>query len=248
MNIVMYGIVWNEELMLPYFFRHYDSIVDRYVIYDHDSDDETQRILRAHPRVTMRRFEVQGESVCGGARDLKSNIWKESRGQADLVLVCDVDELVWHPQLSGYLKDAVTGGETVFHPIGWDMVSTTFPATGGQIYDEVREGFRNHYFDKFCLFNPNAVEEISYQPGCHFASPQGEIVCHRTDSLKLLHFKHLGIDYVKTRYAALGKKLKDGDKANGYGKQYLQTIDELEKQFAGFNVHSVFDEVATPGS
>jgi hypothetical protein len=241
MNIVMYGIVWNEELMLPYFFRHYDSIVDRYVIYDHDSDDRTQQILNAHPRVTMRRFDVQGESVCECARDVKSNAWKESRDDADLVLVCDVDELLWHPRLSDYLSEAIAAGETVFHPRGWDMVSSDFPTTDGQIYDEVLQGFRNHYFDKFCLFNPNAVEEINFQPGCHFASPQGEIVCNLTESLKLLHFKYLGVDYVTARYAALGAKLKSDDKVHGYGKQYFQTSEEIRKQFAEFQLQLAID-------
>ena len=29
MKVDLYTIVWNEEEMLPFFFRHYDSLVER---------------------------------------------------------------------------------------------------------------------------------------------------------------------------------------------------------------------------
>ena len=34
MRVHLYSICWNDARILPYFFRHYDSLVDRYVIYD----------------------------------------------------------------------------------------------------------------------------------------------------------------------------------------------------------------------
>ncbi|MDB5336423.1 MAG: glycosyl transferase family 2, partial [Planctomycetaceae bacterium] len=227
--------------MLPYFFRHYDGIVNEYVIYDHNSDDGTQEILAAHPRVTTGIFEVEGESVCECGRTWKSNIWKASRGKADLVLVCDVDELLWHPHLADYLATSVAAGETLFRPTGWDMVSNTFPVTNGQIYEEVRHGARNADFDKLCLFNPDAVEEINYRPGCHIANPTGNIVCNPNHELKLLHFKYLGADYVITRYAALGVKLKSIDKANGYGKQYSLTPEEIKDRMSRLSLQPLFD-------
>ena len=45
--IHLYTICWNEERMLPFFFRHYDQWVDRYVVYDDNSTDATlEKILR----------------------------------------------------------------------------------------------------------------------------------------------------------------------------------------------------------
>ena len=34
LRVHLYAQCWNDEFMLPYFFRHYDSFVDRYVIFD----------------------------------------------------------------------------------------------------------------------------------------------------------------------------------------------------------------------
>ena len=42
--------------MLPFFFRHYDPIVDRYIVYDDGSTDRTLEMLAAHPRVEVRPF------------------------------------------------------------------------------------------------------------------------------------------------------------------------------------------------
>ena len=61
--IYLYAICWNEEQILPFFFRHYDEIVDRYVIYDDGSSDRTVDICRVHPKVELRRFAPARSSL-----------------------------------------------------------------------------------------------------------------------------------------------------------------------------------------
>src|SRR5260370_33355377 len=55
-RVHLYAQCWNDAFMLPYFFRHYDGFVDRYVIFDDGSTDRSLAILRDHPRVKLRRF------------------------------------------------------------------------------------------------------------------------------------------------------------------------------------------------
>jgi hypothetical protein len=158
--------------------------------------------------------------VCEAGRVLKSEAWKESRGRADLILVCDVDEFLWHADLAGYLERALADGITLFEPEGWEMVSQTFPATAGQIYEEVRHGYRAREFDKPCLFDPQAIDEIHYAVGCHTAAPVGRVVRRRGDGLRLLHSKHLGVRYLTERSAALAKRLGPRDRRQGWGRHY----------------------------
>jgi len=47
------AICWNDAAMLPYFFRHYDPWVDRYVFYDDGSIDDTLALLANHPRAAV---------------------------------------------------------------------------------------------------------------------------------------------------------------------------------------------------
>ena len=63
----LYALCWNEEKMLPHFFRHYDALVDRYFIFDNASSDRSREMLEAHPRVTLERI-VFDRSFLGAAR------------------------------------------------------------------------------------------------------------------------------------------------------------------------------------
>ena len=44
--IHLHATCWNEERMLPFFFRYYDRFVDRYFIHDNQSSDGSIEILR----------------------------------------------------------------------------------------------------------------------------------------------------------------------------------------------------------
>ena len=60
----LYTICWDEADMLGFFFRHYDPWVDRYIVYDDGSTDGSLDILRAHPKVELRRFARTEAESC----------------------------------------------------------------------------------------------------------------------------------------------------------------------------------------
>jgi len=231
----LYTALWNEAPLLPYFFRHYD-FVDRFVIYDNGSDDGTLELLAAHPRVEVRPFAMEEDSICLTVLNLKQSCWKESRGTADLVVVCDIDELLWHRDLSGFLAAERTRGVSIYQPVGWQMVSPAFPSGRGQLYDEVHLGFRDRYYDKTVAFDPNRIEEIAYAPGCHTAAPTGDVVWSRDEALKLLHFKYLSPEFVVRRYRELGARLGPRDHQGGLGTHYRMSDEEVLRMFQGFQL------------
>ena len=57
MTIHLYTITWNEMAMLAFFFRHYESWVDRFFIYDDGSTDGTLDYLRGKPNVELLSFD-----------------------------------------------------------------------------------------------------------------------------------------------------------------------------------------------
>ena len=46
-GVWLFTMSWNEERMLPFFFRHYDRFIDRYIVYDDGSTDRTPRLVGA---------------------------------------------------------------------------------------------------------------------------------------------------------------------------------------------------------
>ena len=67
--IHVYALCWNEEKMLPYFFKHYDNIADQYYIFDNNSTDNSLSMLRSHPKVIIDSFEIEGSSIVKSAQD-----------------------------------------------------------------------------------------------------------------------------------------------------------------------------------
>ena len=237
--IHLYALCWNEEKMLPYFFKHYDNIVDQYYIFDNDSTDNSLTMLRAHPKVTIDRFEINGNSLVRSAQDLYNQFWKKSRGKADWVIICNVDEHFYHPNLRTYLQECTSKGVTLIVPNGYEMVSDFFPNNNKPLHETVKHGERSHENDKSQIFNPNAIQEINFGPGRHTASPVGNVIKPNNNEVLLLHFKYLGFDYLNSRYSALKQGLREEDIENQWGSQYLWNEKQRLEQFEQLKSRSV---------
>lgn len=227
MKLHVYTICWNERRMLPYFFRHYGQFAERIVVYDNGSDDGSQELIAAQSAAELRHFDSVGESREDLEIEVKNQVWKESRGKADWAVVCDVDELLFHRDLPGYLDGCRERGITLPVPAGYQMVAEKFPTTAGQIYDEVERGFPEAMESKPVVFDPQAIEEIQYGPGAHAASPTGRVVGEADAEWKLLHFKFLGWDYLRERYAELAARKSRYDRERDFGRQYFLSEAEL---------------------
>jgi hypothetical protein len=227
-RIHYYAPAWNEELMLPFLFRHYAPWVERFVIYDSDSTDGSVELLRRTPNVEIRKVPwTQPDSMIATLQALHNTCWKESRGSADWVIVADVDEFLYHPDFLGYLRRCRKRGVTCIPALGYDMVSDRFPGPDEVLLKTVRRGVRSRMMCKLRLFDPNAVEETNFGPGGHVASPTGRIVYPKRDRMLLLHYKSLGADYLIRRSAMMETTRRARDIANNWSHHYRRPDAEL---------------------
>jgi glycosyltransferase involved in cell wall biosynthesis len=232
-KVHVFTICWNEEVMLPYYFRHYEPFVDRFFVFDDGSTDRTLAMLEAHPKVTVLPWErADDTSYALSQQQLSNRCWKESRGQADWVLVCDVDEHFFHPDLPGYLERCRAEGVTMIPATGYQMVSEKPPPFEGRLCDSVRRGVRFDMFDKMSFFNPDAIQRTAFWPGRHVLRPLGDIRHPERTEMKLLHYKLLGLDHVLERAAALRDRLGPTDVENNYCHHWRE--DEVRDDFARF--------------
>lgn len=210
-----------------FFFSHYDDIVDRYFIFDNQSTDGSYQMLLDHPKVELNSIQFSGKSFILAAQIFYNSFWKASRSQADWVIVCNIDEHLYHENFHDYIDDCSNKGHTLIKPIGFNMVSQIFPSYGQPLYEQVQTGIRDVRFDKPQLFKPHEIDEINFTPGRHRANPSGNVRPPFVPELKLLHYKYLGKDYFSNRLSELKGRLRSDDVIHNLGADYH--LDERQK-------------------
>ena len=224
-RVELYCLCWNDARMLPHFFRCYDGLVDQYFIYDNGSTDGSLEILARHPRVSVFHFETAGDSFVSEECRLGDTIWQGSK--ADWVIVTDIDEHIYHPNLLTYLRECTDEGVTAIQSIGYEMVSKTFPRLTKPLAEQVTRGARSIGHDRLCVFNPTAIEKTNFGPGRHTAKPGGRVHWPPYPQVLLLHFKQLGVNYLVARSAELMQGLRPRDIKEGWGAQYTWARKEI---------------------
>lgn len=246
----LYTICWNEEYMLPYFFRHYDAIVDRYVIFDDGSTDNTLTILRQHPKVEIRplpRLDV--DSYILAAKEVHNNAWKESRGKADWVIYTAIDELLYHHDLASYLKQCTKNRITAIPGLGYQMISHEQPTADQSMISLVKSGCPWTNMSKLSIYNPDKISETKHIEGRHAAAPEGKVVYPEKDEVLNLHYKYLGVNATFNRHAELQNKLGVVDKGNKWGDHYgweKEKFMESWNRFEAGALQNVFDPAYNP--
>lgn len=240
MRIHLYSMCLNEVAVLPFFFRHYDPWVERYVIYDNGSQDGTLDMLANHPRVEVRRFPRSvPDSFVMSARILHNTMWKESRGNADWVIVTAIDEHLYHAEFGAYLAHCKKMGVTAIPALGFQMASIEFPQPEELLCETRTFGTPHAGMSKLSLFNPDAVEETRYALGRHWALPVRQIKYPPEDQLLLLHYKNLGLPYLMRRNKMLSGALGARDKKRGWARYYDDAEASLRESFAVWGAQSV---------
>lgn len=216
MTIWLYSIIRNEAPILPYFIRHYEPWVERMIFYDCNSDDGTREIIKACPAAELREWEGSDALVDDEFLEYANTKWKEARGIADWVIWVDADEFLYHPRIRLLLWEYYKAGVTVPRIDGYTMVSDRFPTTTGQIYDEISTGFSDMVWGKPAIFQPHI--EMRYNVGRHSLNADGFTPVYSAKAeIKLLHYRALGMEYLKARHARNWNRVPAHCRCRSYG-------------------------------
>ena len=226
MTIDVYSLCYNEEIILPYFLKHYKKFARNITIYDNMSTDNSVNIMNEYG-VNVIPYDTQGKLEESAFLNIKNNSWKGS--DADWVIVCDTDELIYHENIIEALTNTHAN-----HIVteGYEMMSETLPTTEGQIYEELKFGYFKTDYSKACVFKPSEVTDTNFGPGCHFSSPTGpNIISIRDSGIKLLHYKYLNREVLIKKYAHYKVRQSQEMIRNGWGNYQEWDANVINSQF-----------------
>ena len=229
MKIDLYASCRNEGDMLPFFFLHYDKLVQRYIIYDDSSTDNSREILSLNPKVELRPMPPYSdpESRVRSLETYLETCWRESRGIADWVIVTDVDEHLYHPRMYQYLAQCREQGVTIIPALGYQMLSEQFPEYKTLLCQSLTKGACDAVYSKLNIFSPNEIDAVNFTTGRHTAAPTGRVVLPARDELLLLHYHYLDFERVRRRYAQVLTKQRKTDFAMGWGFHYSWSSEQI---------------------
>ena len=236
MTVHLYTLCYNEMKILPFAVDYWRSVADEVFVLDNGSTDGSVEYLTGLEHINLIHFNSDGFND-KTHKDLKNKVWKASKGKADWVIVCDLDEFLWSPEgIRNTLERFSKDGVTIVKPDGYNIYSETFPSheDGVFLWDVCNQGVRDQGFDKVIAFNPNTIVEMNYTPGAHKCGPKGLLKWNyqiADRSVKLLHFKNLSLDYILKRYDEYNKRLSKLNKERRWGIQYTRPAERTKREF-----------------
>jgi glycosyltransferase involved in cell wall biosynthesis len=225
MKIDVFTTCYNEQIILPYFLKHYKKFANNITVYDNMSTDNSVKIMNEYG-VNVIQFDTNGKFEESVLMNIRNNCWKNS--DADWVIVCDTDELIYHEDIINYLSNT---NSTHIITEGYEMMTETLPTTKGQIYEEIKNGYFKPDYSKPCLFKPSEITETNFAPGSHTSRPTGNVININNSGIKLLHYKYLNREVLINKYKHYADRQSDEMKRMGWGNYQEWTADVLNKQF-----------------
>lgn len=231
-----YFLCYNEANILPHLLKHYLTFCEKVIIVDNYSNDDSLKIIKSFENTDIIQYNSNNELRDDIYVQLKNNVWKHSKNIADYVIVGDADEFLYHPNMISFLSEAYNNGVTIFKPEGYHMVADEdlILDPNMNILNEVKKGVRTNVLDKMMMFNCNKINEINYSFGCHTANPSGDIKLLSDNSLKMLHYKFMGLKDHMYKQKIRGERLSNFNKQYGLGTYYLFTEEQQINDYRSY--------------
>lgn len=231
-----YFLCYNEEYILPHLLRYYSEFCEKIYILDNKSTDKSVDIIKSFKNTEIIEWDSNDEVRDDLYLEIKNNIWKQSRGKCDFVIVGDADEFLYNENMISFLKSSKNMGYTLFKPEGYHMIGDEdlILKENDNLLDKVKYGIIGSSNDKLMLFNPNKIKEINYMFGCHQANPTGDVKIYNFNDLKMLHYKYLGLSDFIPKQILRGERLSEFNKTRGLGMYYLYDENTHKEEYKTF--------------
>jgi len=235
MRITLMTQCWNEEVMLTYFLKYYEPVVDRIVFVDGNSTDGTNELIRNCKKGVRRERENHGMIDDEDRMIVRNTYWQEFRNDTDWFIWVDPDEFIYHPcrNLRGILSECDRQEVQLIQSHGYRMIGTATPALWSDLTKIIRMGIRDTDYEKPAVWKSTINPKFTY--GGHYA--ENKIEFKTKACFMLLHYKHLSREWIqqriaRTQMAPRNYELRQGFLHNGlegklgWAQQYEETLQQ----------------------
>jgi glycosyltransferase involved in cell wall biosynthesis len=236
MKIKVVTVCKDEERIMPFFINHYEPWVDEILIIDGHSSDRSVEIALD---LGKGKTKIQTWSKDTGQYvddvllgEIRNSAWKDGAENFDWMIVCDNDELLYHPKIYDILLQFKAQRVTYPNVVGYDMASLDFPDPKFPITRQVKRGKRSIAYTKNVIFNPQKITDMRWSAGSHDASPVGEVIPSKygEDVLKLLHYRRLSYSYHIDKAKIAYSRMCENNIRQGMGLHNKIFIDEWTEE------------------
>ena len=195
------------------------------------SDDKTLDIAKSFPKVKeIVSFDTGNQLNEYALTEIRNQLPKKYAQENDWVINVDADEFVYCeaglvkalefyknkgvsvPNIHGY--EIMARADYTLHPYPEDRYGTGYGNAWKVIFPD--EGIFSGSVSKKVIYDPKI--NLLYGLGKHKLAYCDKHVDDDLSIIKLLHFKHLGLEYCTNRYKQLGKRLAEGSNIGGHWK------------------------------
>lgn len=214
--------ICDDEVFLPHHLKYYDFI-DKHIFVDFGGTDSSVDILKKAQQNNKNIEIVQchASQVRHDTMSLfKNHYYKYYRQDYDIVMVADVDEIIYHPNIKQILNTLQPNQHFVNQ--GFQVVMDCVPSVD-TFLQQIKLGTPDAAFNKPSVFDINL--DMYFRPGHHVAypvAPNGAKVQPVLGQLYLLHFKYLGAEYLQNISNKRFARRKDYSQRTGHSSHYEQ--------------------------
>ena len=196
MEINIFLMCYNEELLLPYALKHYRDRFPtaKFILVDNYSTDRSCEIAKENG-MEIRQFEtenIQNEDIM---RITRNTIWNDKT--SGWVIMCDMDE--WLEMTEKDLISEEEKGTTIITTDGFNIIgnSKTVDLSDIDLFT-LNEGVHDHNFSKSILFKAADVQ-INFWWGAHVCNPTGNLK-YSEKKYTIKHMNYLGSEYLVEKH------------------------------------------------
>lgn len=219
MKVEVFTFCWNEMAVLPFAVDYWRRFASHVTVFDNGSTDGSIEFMQQHSDlITVDRFETDNQINDQLLLNMKNDAWKQVKGRADLVVMCDMDEMLI--PIADELQRMMDEGCTVCIPRWFTMMSDEAPThENGKYLHQIRPyAFQSP--GKAILFDPNKIDNMRYEPGAHQCQPEGYVKWFE-GGIYCLHTDHnFSLENKIERYKQMHARMSDINKRKGWGIHY----------------------------